>query len=403
MNLPFSIALKYLFSKKSHNVINIISAISAIGIGIGSLALIIILSVYNGFDNLIRQMYESYEADFLITPNSGKTFFLNSDTMHDIESIKGVEAVCPIVEDNIFIKYGNEQSIATIKGIDSVYERVSSISKNIVEGEFRTYLGEIPHAIVGQKLAQDLRLRTRFLTKIELFSPNKNMEISLLNPMANLTNINVYPSGIIRLDDSFDKKHIFADLDLTRELLSYADDETGSIEVFVAKGANVNDVEKSLISIMGDSFSVKDRFKQNETLYKMMKGEKFSVFFILFFVIIIISINIYSSLTMLILEKKEDIKTLMCLGATPSLIKKIYINLGMLLSLLGGVTGLIIGIILCFIQQTTGIIQIPGSYIINAYPVKILFSDIAITFTGILLIGFLISFAATRNIFLKKK
>ena len=183
---------------------------------------------------------------------------------------------------------------------------------------------------------------------------------------------------------------------------SYADDETGSIEVFVAKGANVNDVEKSLISIMGDSFSVKDRFKQNETLYKMMKGEKFSVFFILFFVIIIISINIYSSLTMLILEKKEDIKTLMCLGATPSLIKKIYINLGMLLSLLGGVTGLFIGIVLCFIQQTTGIIQIPGSYIINAYPVKILFSDIAITFTGILLIGFFISFAATRNLFLKK-
>ena len=183
MNLSFSIAKKYLFSKKSHNVINIISAISAIGIGIGSLSLIIILSVYNGFDNLIRQMYESYEADFIISPKEGKTFILTQEQYNEVVNLNGIKALCPIIEENIFIKYGNNQSIATIKGIDTSYENVSNISKNIVEGDFKTYFGEIPHAIVGQKLAQDLRLRTRFLTKIELYAPNKNQAISLLNPI----------------------------------------------------------------------------------------------------------------------------------------------------------------------------------------------------------------------------
>lgn len=398
MKLSFSIALKYLFSKKSHNVINIISIISAVGIGIGSLALIIILSVYNGFDNLIKQMYESYEADYLISPKKGKTFLLDSLQITNIKNINGIYAICPIVEENIFIKYGNNQSIATIKGIDSAYQKASNISKNLVEGEFITHLGEIPHAIVGQKLAQDLNLRTRFLTKIELFSPNKNQDISLINPMANLTNINLYPSGIIRLDDSFDKKHIFADLFLTRELLSYAPNETSYLEVFVDKTANKNKIESSLKSIFGDRFSIKDRYKQNETIYKMMKGEKFSVFFILFFVIIIISINIYSSLTMLILEKKEDIQTFLCLGANISLLKRIFLTLGCILSIIGGVTGLIIGLIFCFIQQTTGIIQIPGSYIINSYPVKILFTDILITIGGIFIIGYLISLAATLRL-----
>jgi lipoprotein-releasing system permease protein len=233
MNLSLFIAFRYLFAKKSHNVINIISVISAIGIGIGSMALIVILSVYNGFDNLIKNLYESYEADYIITPAKGKTFEMDSLAFSKIKQLPGIRAVCPAVEENVFIKYGDNQSIATIKGIDTAYERVSNISQNIVEGEFKSMVGEVPHAIVGQKLAQDLMLRVRFLTPIDLYFPDRNEEISVINPMANLRSERLFPSGIIRLEQNFDKKYIYAPLATVRNLIGYNAATATSVEIYL--------------------------------------------------------------------------------------------------------------------------------------------------------------------------
>ncbi|MEG2849966.1 MAG: ABC transporter permease, partial [Bacteroidales bacterium] len=320
MHLPLFIAFRYLFAKKSHNVINIISIISAVGIGIGSMALIVILSVYNGFDNLIKDLYESYEADYIITPIKGKTFEINSSSLSKIKNINGISAICPVIEENVFIKYGDNKSIATIKGIDTAYQRVSSISKNIVEGEFKTMIGQIPHAIVGQKLAQDLMLRVRFLTPIELYFPDRDKEISLVNPMSSLRSEKLFSSGIIRLEQNFDKKYIFAPLTTVRNLIGYYNAEATSVEIYLPatpqQGRNTrqyktssNTIGEEIQLILGNEYVVKDRFRQNETLYKMMTAEKFTVYFILFFVILIISINIFSSLSMLIIDKKDDINT----------------------------------------------------------------------------------------------
>lgn len=406
MRLPLFIAFRYLFAKKSHNVINIISIISAIGIGIGSMALIVILSVYNGFDNLIKDLYKSYEADFVVTPARGKTFEADTLFFQKLGGIKGIRAVCPIVEENVFIKYGDNQSIATIKGIDAAYEKVSSISKNIVEGEFQSMEGEIPTAVVGQKLAQDLMLRVRFLTPIELYFPDREREISLINPMESLRKEVLFPGGIIRLEQNFDKNHIFAPLETVRNLIGYYKEEATSAEIYLdSLSAGTagryqtfyKTTGESIAGALGDGYIVKDRFRQNETIYKMMKAEKFTVYLIMFFVIIIISINIFSSLTILILDKKEDIATFASMGAGTQFINRIFVLQGWLISALGSVIGIITGLILCLVQLHTGVIQIPGSFIVNAYPVSIQIPDIFITLAGVNLIGYLIARLANWN------
>ncbi len=408
MRLSLFIALRYLFARKSHNVINIISIISAVGIGIGSMALIVILSVYNGFDNLIKDLYESYEADFVITPAKGKTFEVTPALFDRIKAIESVKAVCPIVEENVFIKYGENQSIATIKGIDTVYETVSGISKNIVEGEFKSMMGEIPHAVIGQKLAQDLMLRLRFLTPVKVYFPDRGKEISVINPMQNLREETFFPGGIIRLEQSFDKKYIFAPLKTVRNLIGYENNEATSVEVYLnltpALGKTVRGYKqiysgtgKQIQAVLGEDYIIKDRFRQNETIYKMMKAEKFTVYLIMFFVILIISVNIFSSLTILIIDKKEDMETFASMGADRKLINRIFILQGWLISVFGSVAGIIAGLVLCYVQQYFEVITIPGSFIVSAYPVSVQSTDIIITFAGVALTGYLIALSATRN------
>lgn len=402
MNLSLFIAFRYLFAKKSHNVINIISVISAVGIGIGSMALIVILSVYNGFDNLIKDLYESYEADYIITPAKGKTFEMDSIAFDKIKQLPGISAICPAIEENVFIKYGDNQSIATIKGIDTAYERVSNISKNIVEGEFKSMNGDIPHAIVGQKLAQDLMLRVRFLTPIDLYFPDRNEEISIINPMSSLRSERLFPSGIIRLEQNFDKKYIYAPLTTVRNLIGYNNNTATSVEIYLnitpAQGGGnrqyktfYRNTTEQLQIILGEQLVVKDRYHQNETLYKMMKAEKFTVYFILFFVILIISINIFSSLSMLLIDKRGDIETFISMGANKTMIARVFTLQGWLISIIGSSIGILIGLLLCFIQIQTGLIQIPGNFIVSAYPVYIQFWDIIITLSGVSIIGYFIS------------
>ena len=418
MNLPFFIAKRYLFAKKSHNVINIISLISAIGIGIGSMALIVILSVYNGFDTLVKGFYQEYQPNFIVTPLHGKSFHLNSAVFEAVGRIDGIESLQPVVEEDIFVQYSDNQSIAFIRGVDSSYGRVSGIQNSIKEGEFKTFVGQTPHAIVGMELAASLRLRVRFLDALELYFPSRNATVSILNPSGSLNSETLYPSGIIALNKEFDSKGLFVPLSVARELLEYSQDEATSLEIYLSEAGETNsgNIEKELRQILesgkgkriSDSdtsccqittsteepqtgFNVKNKYQQNETLYKMMRAEKFAVFMILFFVIMIVSVNIFGSLSMLIIDKKSDMDTYLSMGASPALIEKIFILQGWLISLIGAAIGIVIGLILCIIQQTTGLISLPGNYIVNAYPVEIHLADIIITFGGVALIGYLIA------------
>ena len=393
MRLAGFIAKRYLFAKKSHNVINIISAISAIGMAIGTAALIIILSVYNGFDSLIKDMMSNVEPDILITPSSGKVFVPKEDAYDWIYEQECVESMCSIVQEQVFISYNGQQGLATVKGVDWIYEEESPIRNHIREGNFTLHRGDVPLAAVGAGLAYQMGMNPRFLTPIEIYFPSRTRRISMSNPIASLERIKVWPSCTFTINSEVDSKLMMVPIESMRELLEY-EDEVSAVEIRVTEGTSskkIADLQKEISERLGHEYSVKDRFQQNESLYKMMKYEKAAIYMILIFVIIIIAFNIFGSLSMLIIEKKEDIQTLRSLGAKERLIKRIFVLEGWMISLVGLLFGLIFGVGLTLLQQYFGFISMPGGFMVQAYPVILSPWDIIFTIAGVAIIGYLIA------------
>jgi len=393
MNLAQFIAGRYLFAKKSHNVINIISAISAIGMAVGTAALIIILSVYNGFDSLIRSMMSNVEPDLLITPATGKTFVPDDSTFDWIYDQPSVKNMCCVLEEQVFISYDGKQSLAKAKGVDWVYEEESPLKDHMRDGEFKLHRGDIPLAAVGAGLAYELGISPRFLSPIEIYFPTRTGRISLANPAASIESVRVYPSGLFSVNNDVDAELLIVPIEKMQELLEY-DNEVSAVELRLTEDSPKDELkrlQKEIGTRLGPGFKVKDRFQQNESLYKMMKYEKAAIFMILIFVIIIIAFNIFGSLTMLIIEKKEDIGTLRSMGAQDGLIRKIFVLEGWYISLAGLAGGLIIGVGFAALQQAFGIIKMPGHFVVQAYPIILSWSDILLTAVGVAVIGYLIA------------
>ena len=393
MRLAPFIASRYLFAKKSHNVINIISAISAIGMAIGTAALIIILSVYNGFDSLIRSMMSNVEPDLLISPASGKVFIPEGETYDWIYEQPTVKSMCCVLQEQVFINYDGKQGIAKAKGVDWVYEDETSLKDHITDGEFKLHKGDIALAVVGAGLAYDMQINPRFLSPIEIYFPSRTRKISLANPASSIEGIRVWPSGLFSVNTDVDKELMILPINKMQELLEY-ENEVSGVEIRLIETADSKELkrlQKEISEKLGPEFRVKDRFQQNESLYKMMKYEKAAIFMILIFVIIIIAFNIFGSLSMLIIEKRHDIETLKSLGATERLIKKIFILEGWMISLSGMAAGLLIGITFSLLQQWLGFIKMPGHFVVQAYPVILSWSDVALTAAGVATIGYLIA------------
>jgi len=400
LNLPFFIAKRYLFAKKSHNVINIISLISAAGITLGTMALIIILSVYNGFDGLIRSLYSTHECDLLILPAVGKSFVPHSSAFDQIRRSDKVASFCEVVEENVFIKYDQEESVATIKGVDSVFQRITTLGNYIVDGEFSLYKGEIAQAVVGRGIARKLGLQVYFVGGIDLYYPSRFRPVSFINPMASLNIEKVFPSGVFSLEKGYDERYIYLPIEVARNLTEYYDGDVTSVELYLNKEVNPDRLKAEFSKMLGDGYIIKNRYEQNETLYKMMGSEKLSIYFILLFVIIIISCNLFGSLSMLIMEKKEDTGVLKSMGANDKVIKSVFLFEGWMISILGIVIGTTLGLIICLLQQKFGFITMPGNFIIDAYPVVIKWEDVLLTILGVGIIGYLA--AKLPLLFLKK-
>ena len=400
MRLAPFIAKRYLFAKKSHNVINIISAISAIGMAIGTAALIIILSVYNGFDSLVRSLMSNVEPDLMITPATGKTFVPEGKTYDWIYEQPAVKNMCCVLQEQVFINYDGKQSLAKAKGVDWIYEEESPIHNHIKEGEFKLHKGDIPMAAVGAGLAHEMGIRTHFLSPIEIYYPSRTRRISMANPAASIESINIWPSCLFSVNSDIDHDLIILPIEQMRELLEYKD-EVSAVEIRTMDGTSAKDQQKlqeEIASRLGPEFKVRNRFQQNESLYKMMKYEKMAIYMILIFVIIIIAFNIFGSLTMLMIEKREDIMTLRSMGAGESLIRRIFILEGWMISLSGLAAGMISGIGFSLLQQHFGFIKMPGHFVVQAYPIILSWSDILITAAGVALIGYLIALIPTASL-----
>ena len=400
MRLAPFIAGRYLFAKKSHNVINIISAISAIGMAVGTAALIIILSVYNGFDSLVRSLMSNVEPDLMITPAAGKTFVPKGDTYDWIYDQPAVKSMCCVLQEQVFINYDGKQSLAKAKGVDWIYEEESPIRSHIKEGEFKLHKGDIPMAAVGAGLAHEMGIRSHFLSPVEVYYPSRTRRISMANPAASIESINVWPSCLFSVNSEIDHDLIILPIEQMRELLEYTD-EVSAVEIRTMEGTSAKtlaELQEEIASRLGQDFKVRNRFQQNESLYKMMKYEKMAIYMILIFVIIIIAFNIFGSLTMLMIEKREDIMTLCSMGAGESLIRRIFILEGWLISLSGLAAGLVLGIGFSLFQQHFGFIKMPGHFVVQAYPVILSWSDILITAAGVAVIGYLIALIPTASL-----
>ena len=423
MRFLFHIAWRYLFAKKSHNVINIISTISAIGIALGCMVLVVILSVYNGFDNLIKSLYNSYSPNYIIEAAKGKSFTADEALIGKIREQESTLAIAPLVQDNIFCTYNGSQSVATLCGVDSLFLQRSRLADYIVDGSFSTGLGEINGAIVSSKLAITLGIRCRFTTPLMLYYPRMRRNPTAASTKAStaastkastaasttaaaygaaagnmqelLSILKAHPSGTIQLEKSFDNGLVYIGIERARQLLQFKENEVSALYLYGPAGreeeAPSNSLTKRLREALGKEFVVKDRYMQNSTMYKMMRSEKIAVYLILLFVIIIVSFNIFGSISLLIIDKRGDIEILRSMGAREPLIKRVFMLQGFLISALGTLIGTALGVGLSLLQYHFEIIKLPGNFIIDHYPVEIVPQDLLYIVAGVLAAGYLIS------------
>ncbi len=401
MNLPLFIARRYLFAKKSNNAINIISGISVAGVMIGTMALVIVLSVFNGFDNLVKSLFNSFDPDLRISLVEGKTFIPTEHQLQKLLSTPGIAAFTKVVEENALIRYGEKQLPATIKGVDSNYLKVSGLDSMLVEGEFVLNDKGIDFAVIGQGISYYLAVGLGFVNPLIIYMPVKT-EGYTIDPAKALNTYNIHARGIFSIEQDYDLKYIIVPYRFAAKLLNDSLSYT-AIEVKLKNGVDINTVQLDVQKIFGSNFSVKNRFQQKEIFYKIMKYEKWAIFFILSFILMVASFNIIGSLSMLIIEKKKDIITFQSMGADNSVIRNIFLNEGLMISLFGAIVGTLLGVLVCWLQLRFGFIKLSGSgsFIIDAYPVMMKFSDIFYVFITVLAIGFFAAWYPVRYIVAK--
>jgi lipoprotein-releasing system permease protein len=401
VKLPLYIAKRYLFAKKSRNAINVISAVSVAGVAVGTMALIIILSVFNGLETMVTAIFNTFDPDLKITAAEGKTFIPDTSKLKILSSVKGVSCYSLTIEENALLKYGDRQFIATIKGVDDTYSNVTNIDSSMWEGEFllKSDKGR-PYAIPGIGIAQYLGIRINFITPLNIYVPRRTAGSSL-DPEEAFNRKFIFPSGIFQIEQSYDSKYIYLPIDFARELI---DNENGvsSIEIKFSEVSDAGSIQRNVKKIFGKEFVIQNRFEQQEIFYRVMRSERLAIFFILTLILVIASFNIIGSLTMLIIEKERDVEILKSLGADNNLIRKIFIFEGWMISIIGAFIGLLLGFIICWLQQKYGLIKLQSdSLIMNSYPIVLKLKDFIIVPLTVLAIGYWAAWYPVR--FLTKK
>ena len=400
MKTAFYIARRYLISKKSVNVINIISGVSVAGVTVGTFALVVILSVFNGLDFSIKSLFSAFDPDIKITSVvKGKPFELNSVNIESIRKITGVSTATPVIEEDAFLMYGKRQYFATIKGVPTNYSEISRLdTSSITSGRFLLEADQIPFALVGQGVAYYLSVGLSFTDPIHIYTLKKGTKgrPTLENTFNHST---IYASGIFSNQQEIDSKYVLVPIGFAQELFQMGS-RVSTIEVGLKKGTSEDVVKAEISRILGSNFAVKTQFEQHELFYRVMQSEKWAIFFILAFILVIASFNILGSLSMLIIDKKADIAILQSMGANQKLIRTIFLFEGWLISLAGAIFGVILGVLICWIQIEYGILKIPGegSFIFSAYPVQIRVGDLFAIFLLVTGIGFLAAWYPIRFI-----
>jgi len=400
MNFPLYIARRYLLASKSHNIINIISLISVLAVMIVTAALVIVLSVFNGFAKLSVSLINTFNPDLVLAPKKGKSFKTNELNISRIKHIKGVQYITEVIEEDALMKYQDRQSRVTIKGVSEEFARMCGMDTMMVSGHFILEDGNLNFVILGAEIADNLGVNLNdYNTPITVFVARKDASFS--NVFDNAINTaTIFPSGIFSIQIDYDAKYAILPLRFAREILGYGDELT-SLQIGLKKNQDQETVQKEVQKTAGNRFRVKNRFQQEEVLYKIFRTEKWAVIMILAFILLIATFNIVGSLSMLILEKKKDIAVLQALGASQALVRRIFLFEGMLISLSGAIAGLIIGAVICWVQIRFGLVRLGdanSTFVVNTYPVHMMPMDFIIIFVIVMVTGIFAAWYPVYNI-----
>jgi lipoprotein-releasing system permease protein/zinc transport system substrate-binding protein len=387
--MPFSfvIAKRYFFSKKSHHAINLISMISVCGIAVATLAMVCALSVFNGFHDLVQDMFGAFDPELKILPAKGKVFDGNAYEIRQVKKMPEVAVFSECLEDNVLVKYGNRQAVSVMKGVTDNFNQLTNIDSILIDGTFKLFDGVNDYANFGIGLAANLGVSASFIYPVEIYAPKRNEKFNMINPARSFAMEQAYISSVFAVEQPvYDNQYLLVPLSLSRELFQY-ETEVSAVELKLKKNVNLSKVQKKIQAMLGETFLVKNQYEQQESAFKMMNIEKWVTFLILCFIMTIAIFNVIGSLSMLIIEKKQDIITLHNIGADHQLITRIFLIEGWLISVIGGIVGIILGIILCLAQQSFGLLKSGGIFALDAYPVRVAVGDIFFTLLTVVVLG----------------
>lgn len=396
MRFPFYIARRYLFSKKSHNAINVISGVSVCGVALATLALVCTLSVFNGFQDLVKTMFTAFDPELKITSVSGKVFDSKDERIQSLRQIPEVEVFSESLEDNAMVQYKGRQAMVVIKGVEDNFNQLTAID-SILYGRGEPILHDevVDYAIPGIELISVLGTGIRFLDPLEVYAPKRGVKVNVANPATSFQMDYLHSSGLTFAvnQQKYDASYILTSLSFARDLFQY-DTEVSSIELKLKSEADLDAVKANIAQSLGDDFVVRDRYEQQVDTYRIMEVEKLISYLFLSFILLIACFNVIGSLSMLIIDKRDDVITLRNLGADNQLISNIFLFEGCLISFMGALVGVVLGLALCFVQQEFGLISLgsgdsAGAFVVDAYPVSVHFGDVLLILITVLLVGFL--------------
>lgn len=391
MVLVRQLAWRYLKGKGTANAVPVLSRISMVAIAVGACAMMVLFSVFNGFEFLIKDLYKAFYPDIKITAVKGKFFSLDGGKMQQLNGVYGIGSISKVIEDNVWLNANEEDMIATLKGVDTVYADVNDYAQYVFEGEGKVRTQPNTTAIVGLYIANKMGLQPQnVFSKLTVFYPNPHVENPVINPTSALQSLHLDIGGVFKVQDEFDSRYVLAPLPVVQSLF-LQEGNYSSLEINLKKGGDAEKVKEAIEAVLGNNYQVATRFEQNKTLYMVMKTEKWAVYAILLLVLIIASFNMVGALTLLILEKRKDIAILKAMGVTPSAIRKVFITEGVLWALIGGLIGLLAGVGLCLGQQYYQWIKLQGAFIIEAYPVVIHAADVGLILITVIILGLLAS------------
>lgn len=393
MNFPFYIARRYLFSKKSTHAINVISGISVVGVAVATMALVVTLSVFNGFHDLVASFFTTFDPQLKVVPVKGKTVAADDPVLTKIKAIPDIEVATETVEDMALAMYGERQAMVTIKGVEDNFDSLTHIKEILVgNGEYELKAGDLNYGILGIRVAEALGTGYEYKGGLKIFAPKREGQLNMANPTEGFVEDELYSPGVLFCvkQTKYDKNYILTNISFARNIF----DQQGmvsALELRLKPGSDFDGVKKEISELCGSKFKVLDRYEQQDDTFKIMKVEKLIAYIFLTFILVVACFNIIGSLSMLIIDKKNDVVTLRNLGASDKQIVRIFLFEGRMISAFGAIIGILLGLLLCWLQQTYGIVGLgksSGSFVVDAYPVSVHPDDVVIIFFTVLLVGF---------------